>query len=156
MKNREAWSAAAHGVAKSRARPSDWTDMWLSGKESTCQCRSHRRQWFNLWVRKIPWRRKLQPTAVYSFLDYPMDKGGCWAIVHGVAKSWTWLSDCACTHILLSIVTVPIYIPNSSSQFWLPFLYILTNTLISCLFDNSNFKRYEVTSHGFDLHFPND
>ena len=28
---------------------------WLSGKESTCQCR---RLGFNPWVRKIPWRRK--------------------------------------------------------------------------------------------------
>ena len=30
---------------------------WLSGKESTCQCRRHG---FNPWVRKIPWRRKWQ------------------------------------------------------------------------------------------------
>ena len=34
---------------------------WLSGKESTCQCRRCR---FNPWVRMIPWRRKWQPTAV--------------------------------------------------------------------------------------------
>ena len=27
---------------------------WFSGKESTCQCRRPR---FNLWARKIPWRR---------------------------------------------------------------------------------------------------
>ena len=33
-----------------------------SGKESTCQCRRHR---FNPWVRKIPWKRKRQPTAVF-------------------------------------------------------------------------------------------
>ena len=31
---------------------------WLSGKESTCQCRRLR---FNPWDRKIPWRRKWQP-----------------------------------------------------------------------------------------------
>ena len=31
-------------------------------------------------------------------------------------QSWTWLSNCACIHILLSIVSAPIYIPNSSSQ----------------------------------------
>ena len=36
----------------------------LSGKESACQCRRCRRQGFSLWVRKIPWRRKWQPTAV--------------------------------------------------------------------------------------------
>ena len=28
----------------------------------------------------------------YSFLKNPMDRGAWWAIVHGVAKSWTWLS----------------------------------------------------------------
>ena len=35
---------------------------WLSSKESACQCRRHR---FNPWVRKIPWRRKRQPTSVF-------------------------------------------------------------------------------------------
>ena len=28
-----------------------------SGKESTCQCRGHKRQGFDPWVGKIPWRR---------------------------------------------------------------------------------------------------
>ena len=27
----------------------------------------------------------------YSFLENFMDRGACWATVHGVAKSWTWL-----------------------------------------------------------------
>ena len=35
---------------------------WLSGKESTCQCRRCR---FNPWVGKSPWRRKWQPTTVF-------------------------------------------------------------------------------------------
>ena len=35
---------------------------WLSGKESACQCR---RQGFDPWVRKVPWRRKRQPTSVF-------------------------------------------------------------------------------------------
>ena len=38
---------------------------WLSGKESTCQCRSRRRLRFDLWVRRIPCRRKWQPTPVF-------------------------------------------------------------------------------------------
>ena len=43
--------------------------MWgfpggASGKESTCQCRRHKRLRFNPWVRKFPWRRKWQPTPV--------------------------------------------------------------------------------------------
>ena len=35
---------------------------WFTGKESTCQCRRHR---FNPWVRKVPWRRKWQPTPLF-------------------------------------------------------------------------------------------
>ena len=55
--DREAWRAAIHGVAKSRTPLSNWTELnwysfwdlprWLSGKESTCQCRSCG---FSLWV----------------------------------------------------------------------------------------------------------
>ena len=29
----------------------------------------------------------------YSCLENPMDRGAWWATVHGVAKSWTQLSD---------------------------------------------------------------
>ena len=29
----------------------------------------------------------------YSFLENPKDRGAWWATVHGVAKSWTRLSD---------------------------------------------------------------
>ena len=35
---------------------------WCSGIESTCQCR---RCGFDPWVRKVPWRRKWQPTPVF-------------------------------------------------------------------------------------------
>ena len=35
------------------------------GKESTCQCRTHRTRRFSPWVRKVPWRRKRQPTPVF-------------------------------------------------------------------------------------------
>ena len=37
-----------------------------SDKESTCQCRKLKRCWFNPWVGKISWRRKWQPTPVFS------------------------------------------------------------------------------------------
>ena len=35
---------------------------WLSGKESTCQCKRHG---FDHWVGKIPWRRKWQPNPAF-------------------------------------------------------------------------------------------
>ena len=38
---------------------------WLSGKESTCQHRRHKRCGFDPWVRKILWRRKWQSTPVF-------------------------------------------------------------------------------------------
>ena len=34
----------------------------------------------------------------YSGLEKPMDGGTCWATVHGVAKSWTRLSDFTFTY----------------------------------------------------------
>ena len=37
---------------------------WLSGKESACQCRTHKRWGINPWVGKTPRRRKWQPTPV--------------------------------------------------------------------------------------------
>ena len=42
--------------------------MWLSGKESACQCR---RRKFNPWVGKIPWKRKWQPTSVFLLKKIP-------------------------------------------------------------------------------------
>ena len=35
-----------------------------SGKEPACQCRRRRRCGFSPWIRKIPWRRKWQPTPI--------------------------------------------------------------------------------------------
>ena len=35
---------------------------WLRGKESASQCRRCR---FDPWVKKIPWRRKWQPTPAF-------------------------------------------------------------------------------------------
>ena len=36
-----------------------------SGKEPACQCRRHKKCRFDPWVRKLPWRRALHPTAVF-------------------------------------------------------------------------------------------
>ena len=62
---------SVRGIAKSRTRLRDFTftfmnakgiPRWLSGKEPACQFRRYK---FSPWVRKIPWRRKWQPTAVF-------------------------------------------------------------------------------------------
>ena len=46
----------------SRSNYSKGLPWWLSSKESTSQCRRCR---FDHWHRKIPWRRKWQPTPVF-------------------------------------------------------------------------------------------
>ena len=69
VKDREAWSAEVHAVAKSRSWLSDWTTMkhrelpwWLRSKRICLQCRWPK---FNPWVRKILWRREWLPTPVF-------------------------------------------------------------------------------------------
>ena len=60
---------------------------WLSGEESACQ---YRRYGFGPWVRKIPWRRKWQPTPVFMPGEFHGQRIlAWWAIVHGVAESDT-------------------------------------------------------------------
>ena len=49
------------------------------------------------WVRSMGWEDPLEEgMATHSSIlawRIPMDKGAWWAIVHGVAKSWTKLID---------------------------------------------------------------
>ena len=60
----------------------NWEDTYIQlgypggtcGKEPACQCRRLKRPGFNLWVRKIPWRRAWQPTLVFS-IDARRDWG---------------------------------------------------------------------------------
>ena len=41
-----------------------WVSRWLSGKESTCQCKRQWRRGFNPWFGKFPGRRKWQAAPV--------------------------------------------------------------------------------------------
>ena len=44
----------------------------------------------DLWITK---REGNGTPLQHSCLENPMDRGAWWAVVHGVTKSWTWLSD---------------------------------------------------------------
>ena len=54
----------------------------------------------------------------YSCLENPTDRGAWKAAVHGVAKSWTWLSDFTFTfhfHALeKEMATPPVFLPGES------------------------------------------
>jgi len=79
---------------------------WLSGKESSCQCRRYKRWGFDPWVGKIPTRVGNGNPLQYSCLENSIDRGAWWATVYGVAKSQTWLSrvhTCTLTPVSLSL-----------------------------------------------------
>ena len=58
--------------------------------------------------------------------------------------------------ILFSAAAIPIYFPSNVAEPF-PFLHILAELVISCLFDNSHSERWELIFHcGLGLHFPDD
>ena len=56
------------------------------------QFRRHGRHWFDPWVGKIPWRKKLQPTPVF-LLKNPTNRRAWQATIQRAAKSGTRLND---------------------------------------------------------------
>ena len=60
-------------------------------------------------------------TAPLTCLENPMDRGAWWAAVHGVAKSWTRLSDFTFTFhfpaLEKEMATTPVFLPGES-QGW--------------------------------------
>jgi len=85
--DRGAWWATVHGVTKSQTRLSDIYKKNIYGKNRPASAGDG----LDPWVRKIPWSRKWHPTPV--FLPEKFYGQRSWqARVHGVAKSWTWLT----------------------------------------------------------------
>ena len=57
---------AKHGILiNNEVHSVDGLPGYFSGKESTYQCRRHRRQQFDPWVKRIHWRRKWQSIPVF-------------------------------------------------------------------------------------------
>ena len=76
---------------------------WLSNKESTCQCRRCTKCKFDPWVGKIPWRRKWQPTSVFSLGEFHCQRSLAGYSPWGCKESdmTEWLS----THMHIKILT---------------------------------------------------
>ena len=83
-------STIEHNSFRSRRLSSD--------KEPAWQCRRCKRLRLDLWIRKIPWSRKWPPAPVF-LPENSMDREGWGALVHGVAKSQTQLSNSTRTHM---------------------------------------------------------
>ena len=101
--DREAWCAAAHGVAKNQTRLSYWTELsrmdqglpWcLSSKESVCNSGVKGNKGSIPGLGRSPGSGHSNPLQ-YSCLEISMDRGAWQATVQRVTKSQTWLSDLA-------------------------------------------------------------
>ena len=84
-----------------------------SGKEPACQCRRCKRREFDPWVRKIPWRRKWQPTPI----SLPGESYGQWRLAgHCREPAYCILSAYRILHIECSTFTASSFrIWNSST-----------------------------------------
>ena len=93
---------------------------WLSGKESACQYRRHRRGRFNPWVRKIPWSRKQQPTPVLLPEKFHGQRSLVGCILRRGAGSQRVRHDWATEHTHIHITPWFLYFLHN----WCPLLQI--------------------------------
>ena len=120
--DREAWHAAVYGVARSRTRLSNWSNLnwgYKSSSEKAQFCQqsvrylgliisegtrvigperikpilNHPLPMILRQLREFLGITSYSPPLQYSFLENPMDRGAWKATVLGVAEGWTWLSD---------------------------------------------------------------
>ena len=88
----------------------DGLPKWLSGKEISC----HAGNWG--WIpgsERSSGEVFLLVSLQYSFLGNPTDRGAWQATVHGVTKSWTWLSDFTLLSFTFSVIEPKININRS-------------------------------------------
>ena len=125
--DREAWHAAIHGVAKSRTRLSDWTELnlltmelslWLRDKEFACNAKAVGDTGSIPGSGRSPGGEHGNPFQ-YSCLENSMDRGPWQAIVYRVANSWTWLKRLGTYTPLLipspiSLISPPHYLATTS------------------------------------------
>ena len=126
--DREAWHAAVHGVARGWTQLSDWTELdWL------------RRREFHPWVRKIPYKRKWQPTPVFLPEKSHKQKSLMGYSPKSLQKSLRFTSKCKyyhqqmtncwCSHVTWYFLSSILFL---GTFFWftLPYIYIYTHIYI--------------------------
>ena len=72
-----------------------------SGEEPACQCGRGKRCGFSPWVRKIPWKRKWQPTPVFLPGESPAGQEATVRTEHGTTD-WFQIGKGVCQGCILS------------------------------------------------------
>ena len=85
-----AWWAAVSGVAQSQTQ---LKQLSSSNEQNIKSCNAGNPSLIP-GLGRSPEERNGNPLQ-YSCLEIPMDRGTWWGTVHGVTKSWTWLSNLA-------------------------------------------------------------
>ena len=76
----------------------------LGGSDGKSICLQCRRPGFNPWVTKIPLEKEIASHSSTLAWKIPgRDGGAWWATVHGVAKSWTRLSNFTLTFTFTNV-----------------------------------------------------
>ena len=86
----------------------DWRGLpwWLSGKESVCSARRGKRQGFDPWVGKIPWRKEWIPTPEFSWrIPWAEEPGGLQSLAsQRVGQDWTHMHLLICWTPMVSVI----------------------------------------------------
>ena len=112
----------------------------LSGKESICQCRRHRRRGFDPWVGNIPYKRKWQPDPVFL----PGKSHGQRSLVGYSSwggKSQTRLSLCVCARARAHTHTHT-HTHRAGISCWV--LYVSTSGRTTCHFQKRKLSLREI------------
>ena len=121
-----------------------------SGKESTCQCRRRRRckrDRLDTWDRKVLGGGNGNPLQ-YFYLQNSMNRGAWRAIVHGVAKSWTWVSTQGTSISKVVSKGSPhsfLALPQWQKQIWHPDLQLLSES------ENRSVVFESLRRHGYTV-----
>ena len=82
----------------------------IRGKEPACQCRRHKRCTFDPWIRKITWRRALQPTPVFLPGESHRQKSlACYGPKGHKELGMTEVTYHACTHKVTHLILSTIF-----------------------------------------------
>ena len=111
---------------------------WLSGKESSCQCRRHG---FDSWVGKIPWRVKWQPTPVFLPEKFHAQRSlwglqsiGSQRVRHDIATKWRQQITLREASAFLSLELFLAVSKMLTHVFpWFPFSFFSSHNPPSCL-----------------------